>query len=109
VVDIVLETAVDDGVVRGDEGMLIAAVEVHTVAVEEEAKLHEQDVHVDGEHEREKQQGERSHELVHRFICNDGEGAGIGEHMVVLVMLPETEVSVAHTVVEKLKEIAEDP
>ena len=37
VVGVVLEAGVDDAVVRGDEGVLVAAVEVHAVCVEEEA------------------------------------------------------------------------
>ena len=36
-VGVVLEAGVDDAVVRGDEGVLVAAVEVHAVRVEEEA------------------------------------------------------------------------
>ena len=47
-VGIVLEAGVDDPIVRGDEAVLIATVEVHAVGVEEETKLYEQQIHVDG-------------------------------------------------------------
>ena len=46
-VGVVLEAGVDDRIVGGDEAMLIAAVEVHTIGVEEETKLQEQQVHID--------------------------------------------------------------
>ena len=36
-VGVVLEAGVDDSIVGGDEGVLVAAVEVHAVRVEEEA------------------------------------------------------------------------
>ena len=44
---VVLEAGVDDRIVGGDEAMLIATVEVHTIGVEEETKLQEQQVHID--------------------------------------------------------------
>jgi len=46
---IVLEAGVDDPVVWGDEAVLIATVEVHAVGVEEETKLYEEHIHVDGQ------------------------------------------------------------
>ena len=48
-VSIVLEAGVDDPIVRGDEAVLIATVEVHAVGIEEETKLYEEQVHVDGQ------------------------------------------------------------
>ena len=46
-VRVVLEAGVDDIIVRGDEAMFIATVEVHAIGVEEETKLQEQQVHTD--------------------------------------------------------------
>jgi len=46
-VGVVLEAGVDDTIVGGDEAMFIATVEVHTIGVEEETKLQEQQVHID--------------------------------------------------------------
>ena len=44
---VVLEAGVDDPIVGGDEAMLISTVEVHTIGLEEETKLQEQQVHID--------------------------------------------------------------
>lgn len=47
---VVLEAGVDDSVVRGDEAVLVTRMEVHPVCIEEESKLDEKSVHVDGNH-----------------------------------------------------------
>ena len=75
VVKVVLVRRVDDGVVGGQPWELVAPVQVHAVAVEEESPLEEHDVHVDGDQQREHQQWCAAHELVNVFVGNYRERA----------------------------------
>ena len=70
--------------------MLKAAVEVDSVGVEKEAELYEQKVHVDGHKKRDDQKWRGSKELVNWFISNHRKRRGIVEHMMMLMMLPES-------------------
>ena len=51
---------------RGDEAVLVAAVQVHPVGVEEQAELYEEQVHVDWEQDRQQQQRGRAEQLKYR-------------------------------------------
>jgi len=108
-VRVVLEAGVDDGVVRRDERVLVATVQVHPIRVEEEPKLHEEEVHVDGDQQGDPQQWGRTDKLINRFICYDRPRGGVVEDMVVAVVLPKPEVNVSKPVVEELEEVGEDP
>ena len=65
-------------VVRGDEAVLVAAVQVHPVGVEEQAELYEEQVHVDGEQDRQQQQRGRPEQLKYRIEVKT-EKKGLGE------------------------------
>jgi len=70
-----LEACVQDLVMRGNEGMLKAAVQVDAIGVEEQSKLDEEEVHVDGDDEGYEEEGGGPEELVHRLVSNHREGA----------------------------------
>ena len=51
--------------------------------------LDEQQVHVDGEEQGDEEEGRGAEQLVHGLVSDHGEGAGVVEHMVVPMVLPE--------------------
>jgi len=98
-VGIVLEACVQDLVMRGDEGMLKAAVQVDAIGVEEQPKLDKEEVHVDGDDEGDEEEGGGPEELVHRFVSNHREGAWVVENVMMSMVIPEPQVQVAKPVI----------
>ena len=89
VVSVVLETSVDQSIVRRYETVLVTTVKIDSVGVEEQTILDEQEIHVDGHEEGDEEERRGSEELIHWLISDHREGRGIVEHVVMLVMLPE--------------------
>ena len=71
--------------------------------------LDEQKIHVDWHQERDEEKGRGSEYLIHGFVSNDREGRGVVEDVMMFVVPPELEVSVAQLVVEELEQVADDP
>ena len=104
-VQIVVVSGVEDGVVGGQPRCLVSPVQVNAIHVEEGTVGEEHHVHVDGDDHGEQEQGKRAEELVDVLIGDDGERRGVEEDVVVLVEVPESGVDVAETVVAPLPEV----
>jgi len=98
-VGIVLEACVQDLVMRRDEGVFKAAVQIYAIGVEEQPKLDEEEVHVDGHEEGDEEEGGGSEQLVHRLISNHREGAWVVENVMMSMVIPESQVKVAKPVI----------
>jgi len=98
-VGVVLEACVQDLVMGGDERMLKSTVQVDAIGVEEQPKLDEEEVHVDGDDEGDEEEGGGSEELVHRFVSNHREGAWVVENVMMSMVIPEPQVKMAKPVI----------
>jgi len=85
--------------------MLVSRVEVYAIRVEEESKLKEEEVHVDGNHQRQDQQRGGADQLINWLISDNGEGGGVVEHVMMSVMIPELKVYMTKPVIEEFKEV----
>jgi len=79
--------------------VLEAAVQINSIGVEEKAKLDEEQVHVDGDEEGDEEEGRGSEELVHRLVRNHREGAWVVEHVMMSMMVPESQIKMAKSMI----------
>jgi len=106
---VMLEGSIDPGMMGIGPFGFIAPVQVHTVSIEKDGELNEQHIYVDGSDQREEQQRGRSEELIHVFVSDDREGAGIVENMMILVLRPEELGDMAQSMVVEFQEISSNP
>mmetsp|Transcript_72957 Transcript_72957/g.174015 ORF Transcript_72957/g.174015 Transcript_72957/m.174015 type:complete len:234 (-) Transcript_72957:2-703(-) len=83
---------------------LVASMKVDPIGVEHHGKHAEEDVHVDGQENRQ-QHRSSAHELVHCFIGDNRERSRIEEPVVALVLLPHGRNLMPHQVIEPLEEV----
>ena len=102
-----LEGRVQHGVVGVGPARLVAPVKVAAISVKENTVNEEHHVDVDWEREWKQKHGQRTEELVYKFVGNHGKRAGVEKLVVVLMLLPEHLITMTQVMIIELPKVAE--
>jgi len=106
---VMLERCVDPRMVRFGPFSFEPPMQVAPITVEEHSKFGKHKINVCWHYDWEERHWQRAHELVDVFISNHSERAGIEEHMMMLVIVPEEREFVPEVMIKEFPEIGSQP